>query len=397
MKEYKLSLSMIMKNESHVLPRLLKSVLPIIDYWVIVDTGSTDGSQELVKKFFEENNVPGELIEIEWKDFATSRNIALEATEKKKAEFGFWIDCDEELIIDSSFDKEKVLNPEMDSISLHTIYGRVNYVRKEIWKTGRNFKWNGPIHELLSSSDEKQGDVAKGLSVIVRPEGSSWSNVTEKYLAHAKILEEYTKDDPDPRWVFYTGQSYRDAGEYEKSIEWYTKRCTMPSGFVEEIFISRFMIAKLSEITNKDKAICTALYQEAHATDPLRGESIKALVQMYQRLGDWENAYVFSQYGLRYNRNNPYPNRILFIDNGVYDFEMLELHSLSCFYTRRIEEGSKAYWIMRAQLDQMGKDYLNKEQAEKIVGNEKFFPKLPNPNQKSAGKSNHIPPKKKRK
>ena len=270
-----LGLSMIVKNEAHVILRLLESVSPIIDYWAIADTGSTDGTQDIITNFFKEKNIPGEIIQIDWKDdFSYARNIALEAIESK-ADYGIWIDADEQLIIDKNFNKEKTLSNNVETVSITTIYGKVNYIRKNIWKTGRNFSWNGPIHELLGSPDEKEGTVAQGLSVIVRPEGSSWGNVREKYLSHAKILEKYvTEENYDPRWVFYTAQSYRDASEYEKSIEWYRKRAQMTEGFYEEIYISRFMVAKLSEIIGKTKNECTILYQEAHNSDPLRGEAI---------------------------------------------------------------------------------------------------------------------------
>ena len=38
-------LNMIVRNEAPVIRRCLDSVMPIIDSWVIVDTGSTDGTQ----------------------------------------------------------------------------------------------------------------------------------------------------------------------------------------------------------------------------------------------------------------------------------------------------------------------------------------------------------------
>jgi len=44
--------------------------------------------------------VPGELIEIEWKDFATSRNVALQSIETH-VDYAMWIDADEELVIES--------------------------------------------------------------------------------------------------------------------------------------------------------------------------------------------------------------------------------------------------------------------------------------------------------
>lgn len=403
-----LGLSMIVKDESHVILRVLNSVASIIDYWVIVDTGSTDGTQEIVKNFFKEKNIPGELIEIEWEDFATSRNVALNAIEKK-VDYGFWIDADEELIIEDSFDKQANLKTGVDSLSIRTVYGKVDYTRKNIWKTGCNFSWNGPIHELLSSPEESDGGLALGLHVIVRPEGNSWKDVIGKYLSHAAILEKYTEKNNDPRWVFYTAQSYRDAQEYDKAIEWYSKRANIKEGFSEEVYMSKFMIAKLSEALNKSKNECTILYQEANNADSLRGEAIKGLVQMYHRHQDWENAYVFSLYGLRYNQKNPYPHRILFLDKDLYDYQMLELHSLSCYYSGRKEEGSRVYWVLRRQLEALGNEnYVGVDIMNKILSNEVYFPiseslNAPgfwNTEKKSAVKksgSNFTPKKKKRK
>lgn len=393
-----LGLSMIVKNESKVILRLLNSVFPIIDYWVIADTGSTDGTQKIIQDFFDEKGIPGKLLQIDWRDdFSYARNKSLEEIEKH-VDYGFWIDADEELVIDN-FDKQKLLDKSYQSAQIKTIYGRIDYTRKNIWKTGMNFKWQGPIHELLSSPDETETTVANGLTIIVRPEGHSWSNIKEKYLSHARILEKHANETKEARWVFYTAQSYRDAQDFNKSIEWYKKRAEMKDGFFEEIFVSKLMIAKLSEILGKDKNECTMLFQDAHSSDPFRGEAIKGLVQMYQRLGDWENAYVFSLYGLRYNKKSPYPQRVLFLDKGLYDYEMLELHALSCFYTNRKEEGTKCYWEMRHQLETLGEHYLSPEAKKRVLSNEKYYP-LTNSMHMFANKvhKKHIPnkPKKKR-
>ena len=40
---------MIVKNESAVIKRCLDSVKEIIDYWVIIDTGSTDDTKEIIQ------------------------------------------------------------------------------------------------------------------------------------------------------------------------------------------------------------------------------------------------------------------------------------------------------------------------------------------------------------
>ena len=52
----KIGLCCIVKNESKVIERALKSALPIIDYALIVDTGSTDGTQKIISKFLEKHS-----------------------------------------------------------------------------------------------------------------------------------------------------------------------------------------------------------------------------------------------------------------------------------------------------------------------------------------------------
>ena len=47
-------LTMIVKNESQVIRRCIDSVKDYISYWVIVDTGSTDGTQDLIKEIMAE-------------------------------------------------------------------------------------------------------------------------------------------------------------------------------------------------------------------------------------------------------------------------------------------------------------------------------------------------------
>lgn len=64
-KKTTICLNMIVKNERAVIERCLQSVVKYIDYWVICDTGSTDGTQQKIQHFFQSNNVPGELFQDE--------------------------------------------------------------------------------------------------------------------------------------------------------------------------------------------------------------------------------------------------------------------------------------------------------------------------------------------
>ncbi|NGX45432.1 MAG: SPBc2 prophage-derived glycosyltransferase SunS [Chlamydiae bacterium] len=117
----KVCLNMIVKNESAVVKRSLGSVKPIIDYWVIVDTGSTDGTQEIIKEFMKE--IPGELHERPWVNFEHNRNEALQLA-KGKADYTLFIDADEELVYDKEF---ALPNLDKDFYYLTTEHGDTYY------------------------------------------------------------------------------------------------------------------------------------------------------------------------------------------------------------------------------------------------------------------------------
>jgi len=66
-------LNMIVKNERKTLERLLPTVLPLIDAYIILDTGSTDGTQEFIRSWMRSKGVPGEVHQGTWEYFGPSR------------------------------------------------------------------------------------------------------------------------------------------------------------------------------------------------------------------------------------------------------------------------------------------------------------------------------------
>jgi glycosyltransferase involved in cell wall biosynthesis len=73
-----LGLLMIVKNESHIIREVLKSVIKYIDTFVISDTGSTDNTVEVISDFFKQYNISGHIIHHDWADFGTNRTLLLE-------------------------------------------------------------------------------------------------------------------------------------------------------------------------------------------------------------------------------------------------------------------------------------------------------------------------------
>ena len=92
----KIGLCMIVKNEAKVIRQCLTSVLPLVDYILVVDTGSTDGTQQIIRDFLTEHNVKGAVIDEPWRDFAYNRSFALERLrEVEDIDYAMIIDADD--------------------------------------------------------------------------------------------------------------------------------------------------------------------------------------------------------------------------------------------------------------------------------------------------------------
>src|SRR5688500_5668448 len=70
-------LSAIVRNEAHVVEQMLESVAHLVDAWVVVDTGSTDATVDVIRAWFAARGIPGHLHHRPWQDFATNRTEAL--------------------------------------------------------------------------------------------------------------------------------------------------------------------------------------------------------------------------------------------------------------------------------------------------------------------------------
>ena len=206
----KICLNMIVKNESQVITRCLASVKPIIDYWVIVDTGSTDGTQTVIKEFMKD--VPGELYETPWINFEHNRNDALKKA-KDKGDYILIIDADEVL----SFDKDFKM-PELshDFYFIVTRYGGSEYVRVQLVNNKLNWKWVGVVHEALDTPEAKTAGKLEGVRNIVHTDGARSKDPLKYHKDALMIQEALDKDPTNTRYMFYLAQSWRDAEKTQR-------------------------------------------------------------------------------------------------------------------------------------------------------------------------------------
>jgi glycosyltransferase involved in cell wall biosynthesis len=318
---------MIVKNERQVIRRCLSSLKQMVDYWVIVDTGSTDGTQEEIKDSLA--GIPGELHESPWVNFAHNRNIALSLA-KDKADYILIIDADEQLQIEENFNMP-LLNHDFYYITSRFL--GTEYCRTQLIKNSLSWKWTGVVHEFLSTPEVKSYTTLKGIKNLIRTDGSR-STDPQKYQKDVELLKKhFIKNPSDSRTVFYLAQSYRDCGEHSLALLYYEKRASM-DGWDQEIFWSLYQIAILQESLGMPHEVITASYLKAFHYRPIRAEPLCRLACYYRRRGDYDFGYHFSSFGLQI----PVSEDILFIEQQVFEYEMLLECSICAYWMKRYEE-----------------------------------------------------------
>jgi len=330
---------MIVRNEAPVIERLLNSVYDVIDYYVIVDTGSEDNTIEVIEKYFKKKSlikstpVKGKVYQEEWVNFGHNRNQALQLAQGT-ADYILTIDADEEMVIE---DKHAFRSLTKDHYFIKVTMNGGSFtwdrpgllkIKKDIWE------WKGPAHNYVNCKEDsyEHGGSLKGVKIIsyVENTGKSYNiTVKEKYLNDAKLLaDELEKNPSDTRSQFYLAQSYRDAGESELSIEHYAKRVEM-GGWPEEVYMSQLYKATLMVHSDKhthEESLGALL--KAWCLRPHRAESLFWLSKICRENGHYAQADLFAKLGVTL----PIPEKdILFVQTDIYKWRLYDEYSIVAY------------------------------------------------------------------
>jgi tetratricopeptide (TPR) repeat protein len=324
-------LNMIVKNEAPVIARCLASVLPVVDAWTIVDTGSTDGTQSIIRELAWSK--AGELHERPWVSFGHTRNEALELA-RGKADYLLFIDADETLRLPPSFEVPAL---DGDGYYISCEYTGTTYGRCALVSTALPWRWEGVVHEYLTCDRPFTLRTLPGPTIVVAHDGAR-SRDPLTYLKDAALLEEALTHDPDnTRNVFYLAQSYRDAGELLRSRQLYRRRAEM-GGWDEEVWFSLYQAAILEERLGADAAMVSAAYLRAFENRPTRAEPLVALASFHRRRSEYAIAFIYAQHAAAC----PRPSDLLFVDDAVYRWRALDELAVSAFHAGRLDEGRTA-------------------------------------------------------
>lgn len=349
-------LNMIVKNEAPVIRRCLDSVRPLIDTWVIVDTGSTDGTQEIIREHL--SDLPGELIERPWVDFAHNRTEALEFAHGR-ADYIFVIDADETVELADGF---QLPHLTADSYNIEVRYGGYSYLRKQLVRDGLPWRYSGVLHEYIHCPEARTEALLEGIRTCPRHDGAR-ARDPNTYRRDALILERALIDEPDnSRYVFYLAQSYRDAGDLERAVLNYRRRVEM-GGWPEEVWFSLYQIAKLNERLERPWPEVLRDYLAAYEYQRDRAEPLFHIGVHHQRIGEYATAHLFLARAMEIP--HPGPER-LFVERPVYEYLLPIEYAVAAFYV-----GDHAVAIETCNT-LLRSDQLPPEVFDRIVRNRRF-------------------------
>lgn len=335
------TLCMIVKDETHIIKDCLKSMLPYIDRYDITDTGSTDGTPEMIEEFFEEHGVPGEVYRSDWKGFGDSKVGEGSRTESLrncdgKADYCWVIDADD--YVEGSFEFPEPM--DRDCYSLQIKRGEFVWWRNQIFRMGVGWRYKGILHEYADCDKQDHSGlrIAGDYHIEARTMGARNVGIEpkEKYSRDAEVFEDALFNtesrfyEPDnQRYQFYLAQSYFDSQQWQKSFEAYSRRVTM-GGWEEEVYYSLFRLGIISAIQERPWTEIQQRFMQSWNYRPCRAEPLHQIARMYRGANEPRLGNLFAKMAI----DIPLPPQdILFISHDVYTWQALDEFASTAWYT----------------------------------------------------------------
>lgn len=326
---------MIVRNESAVIERCIGSVRELIDTWVICDTGSEDGTQEIIRRALAD--VPGTLHEVEWRNFGHNRT-ELARLARGAADYLLMLDADDTI---------RVVEPMPETLTADSYLiqhsGEMEFYLKRLVRSEKTWTYVGATHEYPMTEEQ---DDEQRLNALVIDHHADGGARAAKFERDAQLLEEeLERDASSERSVFYLAQTYRDMDKKQQAVELYRRRAGM-GGFAEEVFYSLYqagvLLAELDEWPLGMQMLIAAFEYR-----PSRIEPLYELSSRLRMREEYETAHLFATRGV----GRPVPTDVLFLHPWIYRWGMLFEYSITSYWTGQSKVALRACNALLAMPD----------------------------------------------
>lgn len=253
----------IANNREDVIGDMVRSVAPLVDEVIILDTGITDNTLKVARKVCAEawQSRPGGRMRVKkfpWvNDFSAARNAALGAASSVGADWALMVDTDEVLhLVPPRSEARYVRNTlEAFDVSIPHLFIRERdgtYMQPRFFRLPAKGKFSGPTHEAYGPSDPHT--VLDGVTFSGKTKTAE--QMREKLERDLAILEQHTEENPTaPRWWYYLGATYSSLGMHLDAIQAFSQ-CSALKGWDEESAVACFRAGVCwMELGQPDRAV----------------------------------------------------------------------------------------------------------------------------------------------
>lgn len=364
-----ISVCLIVKNESNNLERCLSSIRPFVEEIVVVDTGSSDNSPEIAKKFadkfevFTDCNSKDGLIE----NFSLARQRSFDLASK---DWVLWIDGDD--VVEGADKLLEFVNSYKNTHDAVCYMMPYDYARDESGHSyclhyrerlvfpKNKFKWVCPVHEVLVAKDgvNKLSLTTNDVKIIHHREGKKIENERNLRILkkHVEVLGE-----TDPRLIYYLGREYLDHNYHDDGIR-VMKQYVEVSGWADEKYMAIMRIA--NAYFGKDD-IDSAI-EWCHKAIIVKKDWEQAyflLGKIYQYLAarginssvNWNLCINYCKIGL----SLPRPDTVLFVDHSERNVRIHEVLNIALYHCGRYSEAIESIDLALGNLTKGSQAYSN--------------------------------------
>lgn len=288
-----LELVMIVKNAENVIRKTIETVLPIINYYTIIDTGSTDSTLEILHNILDNSGITGTIYTESFVDFSTTRNRAFELAGTR---------ADYHLMLDDSFivvNPTKLLNYiklgcDMYFIGVNT--SNLIYKSNRILKSNKQYRYKFKIHELIEPSNKDNVYNIDKNECFIHDDKNVLSILRTRARMNTDIkwLEEELKETNGvyPRTFYYLGMLYDSMDDRERSYSYLTK-CISLGKTDQYTFLACMGLANVMLRRRDDWNCIFNVYRKAVAIDPECPTPYYEIGNYLYRNGSIDEAHVY--------------------------------------------------------------------------------------------------------
>ncbi|OAS23428.1 glycosyltransferase [Methylobacterium platani] len=349
-----LCLAMIVRNEAAVIRRCLESVRPLVDHWIVVDTGSTDGTQDLVRAALA--GLPGELVARPWVDFGHNRSEAL-ALARPYGTYTLVIDADDELLRAPGY---RLPDLAADAYELALADEGIVYRRVQLVRSALPWRYRGVLHEFIACPDAAR-TAFLDLTMRRHHDGARRRDPAV-FRRDAAILEAALATEIDPflvaRYTFYLAQSHRDGDAFPEAIAAYLRRAEL--GFwQEEVTVALVAAGDLMAHLGRPDDEVLATYRRAIAAGPHRAEAAHRASRHCRLAGRYGEGLRFAEPALSLAA----PAAGLFVEPWIYAYGLRDEYALNAY-------GAGLYWHCAAAcLDLLASPAMPDSERARVAAN----------------------------